>query len=85
MLGKENHSNSWVQRHTKQLFHQSCTWFDEVLLESTLFPTFPFSHSAVSGSDRTALMCDTRDRVTLHTADSMTRIACERARTYDYP
>lgn len=52
-----------------------------ILLESTFFATFPLSHSAVSGSDRTTLMCDTRDRGALHAADSLTRIACERART----
>lgn len=85
MLYRENHSICWKRRCSKQLFVRSCTWFVELLLESTFSPTFPLRHSAVSGNDKMALMCDTVDRGALHAADSLTRIACERARTCDYP
>lgn len=85
MLGSEDHSNCLEQCCSKQLFLTSCTWFAELLLESTVFLSLTPVHSLVSGSDRTVLMCDTRDRGALHAADSLTRIACERARTCDYP
>lgn len=76
----------WGEKTTpsKQSFLRSCSWFAELLLESTYFPTFapPRNHFATSGTDRTALMCDAGDRVALHAADSLTRIACERGRKH---
>lgn len=82
---EKNHCSCWKQRCSKRLFVSSRMWLVEPILESTFFPTFPLGHASVRGNDRTTLMCDTIDRGALHATDSLTRIACKRARTCDNP
>lgn len=86
MLGRENHSNCWELRCSKQLFLRSLHMICWSSPGKHLLSHFPPSATLqwVAVTER-LLMYDTRDSSALHAADSLTRIACERARTCDYP
>ena len=82
MLGRENHT---IQTVISQILLLICWTPPGKHLLSHFCPLPPNNHFATSGTDRTALMCDGGDRVALHAADSLTRIACERAENMRLP